>query len=279
LNKPNTKIVLKNIRITNSEFIKFKTLIYKTTGIELKENKQNLIESRLMKRLRIHNIESYSEYYELILRDKEELQLMINQVTTNETSFFRENKHFDYLAKKILPQCKERVHIWSAASSIGVEAYTIAMVVDETLSPRNLPFDILASDINIDVLKQAKEAIYDIRFSKNIPKNYLKKYCLKGIGKMENKFSINNYLKQKLSFAQINLTQPISSKVGEFHIIFLRNVLIYFDIQTKKDVVKYVLKHLKVGGYFFIGHSETLFNISDEVIQVMPTVYQKISIK
>ena len=279
MNKPNTKIVLKNIRITNSEFIKFKTLIYKTTGIELKENKQNLIESRLMKRLRIHNIESYSEYYELILRDKEELQLMINQVTTNETSFFRENKHFDYLAKKILPQCKERVHIWSAASSIGVEAYTIAMVVDETLSPRNLPFDILASDINIDVLKQAKEAIYDIRFSKNIPKNYLKKYCLKGIGEMENKFSINNYLKQKLSFAQINLTQPISSKVGEFHIIFLRNVLIYFDIQTKKDVVKYVLKHLKVGGYFFIGHSETLFNISDEVIQVMPTVYQKISIK
>jgi len=279
LNKPNTKIVLKNIRITNSEFIKFKTLIYKTTGIELKKNKQNLIESRLMKRLRIHNIESYSEYYELILRDKEELQLMINQVTTNETSFFRENKHFDYLAKKILPQCKERVHIWSAASSIGVEAYTIAMVVDETLSPRNLPFDILASDINIDVLKQAKEAIYDIRFSKNIPKNYLKKYCLKGIGKMENKFSINNYLKQKLSFAQINLTQPISSKVGKFHIIFLRNVLIYFDIQTKKDVVKYVLKHLKVGGYFFIGHSETLFNISDEVIQVMPTVYQKISIK
>ncbi|MEO1954857.1 MAG: CheR family methyltransferase, partial [Campylobacterales bacterium] len=146
MNKPNTKIVLKNIRITNSEFIKFKTLIYKTTGIELKENKQNLIESRLMKRLRIHNIESYSEYYELILRDKEELQLMINQVTTNETSFFRENKHFDYLIKKILPQYKERVHIWSAASSIGVEAYTIAMVVDEALSSRNLPFDILASD-------------------------------------------------------------------------------------------------------------------------------------
>ena len=279
MKKPNASIILKNIKINAREYIKFKEIIYKTTGIELKENKQNLIESRLMKRLRHHNIDSYTKYYELILRDKKELQLMINQVTTNETSFFRENKHFDYLVKKILPQCKERLHIWSAASSIGVEAYTIAMVVDEALSPRHLPFDILASDINIDVLKQAKEAIYDIRFANNIPKNYLKRYCLKGVGDMENKFAVNSYLKQKLSFAQINLTQPIGPQVGEFHIIFLRNVLIYFDIQTKKDVVKYVLKHLKVGGYFFIGHSETLFNISDEVIQVMPTVYQKISLK
>jgi len=202
---------------------------------------------------------------------------MINQVTTNETSFFRENKHFDYLVHKILPQVKERLRIWSAASSIGVEAYTISMVLDEALSPRHLPFEILASDINIDVLKQAKEAVYDIRFATNIPDNYLKRYCLKGVGEMQNKFAINDYLKQKLSFAQINLTKPISAQVGQFDIIFLRNVLIYFDVQTKKDVVKYVLQHLKVGGYFFIGHSETLFNISNEVVQVMPTVYQKVS--
>jgi chemotaxis protein methyltransferase CheR len=177
---------------------------------------------------------------------------------------------------KILPQTKDRLHIWSAASSIGVEAYTIAMVVDEALSPRNLPFDIHASDINVDVLEQAKEAVYDIRFAKNIPQNYLKRYCLKGVGEMENKFAINDYLKQKLSFSQINLTQRIVTKVDQFDIIFLRNVLIYFDIQTKKDVVSNVLKHLKKGGYFFIGHSETLFNISNEVVQVMPTVYKKV---
>ena len=268
--------ILQNVKIKDNEYKKFQDIIYKTTGIELKEKKQNLIESRLMKRLRYHNIDNYSDYYNLIMKDKNELQLMINQVTTNETSFFRENKHFDYLVRKILPQTKDRLHIWSAASSIGVEAYTIAMVVDETLSPRHLPFDILASDINIDVLQQAKEAIYDIRFAQNIPKNYLKNYCLKGVGDMQNKFAINSYLKQKLSFAQINLTKPISAQVGQFDIIFLRNVLIYFDIQTKKDVVKYVLQHLKKGGYFFIGHSETLFNISDEVVQVMPTVYQKV---
>jgi len=267
---------IKNIAITDREYIKFKDLVYKTTGIDLKDNKKNLIESRLMKRLRDRGVESYSEYYNIITQDRQELQLMINQVTTNETSFFRENKHFDYLARKVLPELKERVTIWSAASSIGVEAYTIAMIVDETLSPRNLPFSILASDINIDVLKQAKEAIYDIRFSQNIPKNYLKRYCLKGVGDMSNKFAINDYLKQKLSFAQINLTKPITPQIGEFDIIFLRNVLIYFDIQTKKDVVKYVLQHLKKGGYFFIGHSETLFNINDEVVQVMPTVYRKI---
>ncbi len=272
----NDNSILKNVKINPAEYVKFQEIIYKTTGIELKENKQNLIQSRLMKRLRHHNIDSYGAYYNLIIKDKDELQLMINQVTTNETSFFRENKHFDYLARKILPQAKERVKIWSAASSIGVEAYTIAMIVDETLSPRHLPFEILASDINIDVLKQADEAVYDIRFAKNIPQGYLKRYCLKGVGTMENKFSINSYLKQKLSFAQINLTQTIGSHVGQFDIIFLRNVLIYFDVQTKKNVVRNVLKHLKTGGYFFIGHSETLFNISDEVVQVMPTVYQKV---
>jgi chemotaxis protein methyltransferase CheR len=270
------KIILQSVKITQGEYIKFREIIYKTIGIELKENKHNLLESRLMKRLRYHNLKSYSEYYQLILRDQKELQLMINQVTTNETSFFRENKHFDYLVRKILPECKDRLHIWSAASSIGVEAYTIAMVVDEALSPRHLPFDILASDINIDVLQQAKEAVYDIRFAKNIPENYLKSYCLKGVGEMQNKFAINNYLKQKLSFSQINLTQHITTNIQEFDIIFLRNVLIYFDIQTKKDVVSNVLKHLKKGGYFFIGHSETLFNISNEVVQVMPTVYKKV---
>ena len=276
MNTPRDKISITHVKISDSEYVKFKEIIYKTTGIELKENKQNLIESRLMKRLRDCNIDSYSDYYQLILQDKKELQLMINQVTTNETSFFRENKHFDYLARKILPQTNERLKIWSAASSIGVEAYTIAMVVDEAISPRHLPFDILASDINIDVLKQAKEAVYDIRFAKNIPDNYLRRYCLKGVGNMQNKFSINDYLKQKLSFAQINLTKPVSAQVGMFDIIFLRNVLIYFDIDTKQNVVKYVLQHLTPGGYFFIGHSETLFNISDEVVQVMPTVYQKV---
>ncbi|MCD4667623.1 MAG: protein-glutamate O-methyltransferase CheR [Sulfurimonas sp.] len=268
--------IVQHAKITENEFIKFKEIIYKTTGIELKENKHNLIESRLIKRLRHHKLDNYSDYYQLILKDKKELQLMINQVTTNETSFFRENKHFDYLTRKILPQTKERLRIWSAASSIGVEAYTIAMVVNEQLSPRHLPFEILASDINIDVLKQAKEAVYEIRFSENIPKNYLHKYCLKGHGDMQNKFAINDYLKQKLSFAQINLTKPISPQVGKFDIIFLRNVLIYFDIQTKKNVVKYVLQHLKPNGYFFIGHSDTLFNISDEVVQVMPTAYQTV---
>ena len=267
---------IKSITINDIEYQKFRNIIYTTTGIDLKANKKNLIESRLMKRLRDRNVDSYSDYYNIITQDKKELQLMINQVTTNETSFFRENKHFDYLVRKILPNLKERVNIWSAASSIGVEAYTIAMVVDETLSPRHLPFKIFASDINIDVLQQAKEAVYDLRFSENIPKNYLKRYCLKGVGEMSNKFAINEYLKQKLSFAQINLTKPISPQIGEFDIIFLRNVLIYFDIQTKKDVVKYVLQRLKKGGYFFIGHSETLFNINDEVVQVMPTVYKKI---
>lgn len=267
---------MQHVKITDSEYIKFKDIIYETTGIELKLNKHNLIESRLMRRLYHHNMDSYYDYYKLILQDKDEFQLMINQVTTNETSFFRENKHFDYLARKILPETEESLRIWSAAASIGLEAYTIAMVVDEALSARHLHFDILASDINIDVLEQAKEAVYDIKFSKNIPDNYLRKYCLKGVGDMKDKFSINTYLKSRLSFSQINLTKPISSQLGMFDIIFLRNVLIYFDIKTQQKVVKYVLQHLKPNGYFFIGHSETLFNISDEVVQVMPTIYQKV---
>jgi len=268
--------LIKQISITDNEYSKFKELTYNKIGIELKSNKHSFLESRLIKRLRHYKLNTYEEYYQLVMRNSDELQLMINQITTNETSFFRENKHFDYLKRKILPEANNRLKIWSAASSIGVEAYTIAMVIDEVFSRNSKEFDILASDINLDVLSQAKEAIYDLRFSNNIPQEYLNKYCLKGTDSMNGKFAINNYLKNKISFAQVNLTNSISPKIGKFDIIFLRNVLIYFDIKTKQNVVRNVLEHLKPNGYFFIGHSESLFNINDEVVQVMPTVYQKI---
>jgi chemotaxis protein methyltransferase CheR len=264
-----------HITIGSDEYKKIKNLVYEISGIDLKDNKHSLVESRLMKRLRIHSLASYDEYYQLVTKDTIELQWMIDQITTNETSFFRENKHFDYIKHKILPQVQGKINVWSAAASVGVEAYTIAMILDETLSRKFLPFQILGSDINLDVLQQAKEGVYESKLSENIPIEYLRRYCLKGIGPLEGKFAIDEYLKSKVSFRQLNLTKPIGSEVGMFDMIFLRNVLIYFDIETKQKVVQNVLRHLKPNGYFFIGHSETLFNISDEVVQVMPTVYQK----
>lgn len=263
------------IHIKLKEFQKFQKLIYDEVGIELKENKMNLMQSRLQKRIRHLNFKNFMEYYTAVNSDKNELQEMINLMTTNETSFFRENKHFDFLKRKLFPSRREPLRIWSAASSIGVEAYTIAMIADEVLSPRHVRFDIFASDINIEVLDKARAGVYDMKFAEQIPKHYLKNYCFKGVKEMEGKFMISDELKAKVSFSQINLTHTVDRSIGEFDIIFLRNVLIYFDIPTKQKVVKNVLARLKKGGYFFIGHSESLFNITDEVVQVMPTVYQK----
>jgi len=264
-----------SIHIKPNEFQKFQKLLYDKVGIELKENKITLMESRLQRRIRHYNLKNFTDYYTIVNSDKNELQEMINLMTTNETSFFRENKHFDFLQRNLFPKRKEPLRIWSAASSIGVEAYTLAMIADEMLSPRNVRFDIFASDINLEVLDKAKQGVYDMRFAEQIPKQYLKNYCFKGVKEMQGKFMIGDKLKSKVSFSQINLTRTVDRSIGEFDIIFLRNVLIYFDISTKQKVVKNVLARLKKGGYFFIGHSESLFNISDEVVQVMPTVYQK----
>lgn len=262
--------------ITDSTFKKFQDLIRKESGINLPDTKKILLTSRLSKRLRINNLDSYDSYFKLVNEDTAELRMMIDLMTTNETSFFREAQHFDFLKTSVLPLFKDKsCRAWSAAASIGAEAYTLAMILDEGLLPRNITWEIVGTDINTEVILKAKNSLYPMEHAKSINEKYLKKYCWQGINKYDGFFLIDDSLKNNCNFFNANLMDPPLSKLGQFDIVFLRNMLIYFDKENKKIIVENVIKTLKPGGYLFIGHSETLNGITNQVRQVRPTIYIK----
>ncbi len=233
----------------------------------------SLVENRLAKRIRFYELMSYKEYYEIAMKDAKELQVMVNLLTTNETSFFREMRHFDFLKEKILPNItSSNFRVWSAACSNGAEGYSTAMILDEYFSKRFTPWEILLSDINEPVVEKARLGVYPMRFANNIPQKYLKKYCLKGVKTQEGSFLIKEQLKANLNYTNINLNKELND-IGKFDLIFLRNILIYFDNDKKKEIVETVASKLKKGGYLFIGHSETLNKITNILKLVQPTVY------
>lgn len=272
------KDVLNIQPLSEAEFQRFKKLIYEWAGINLSEAKKALVAGRLMKRLRYYKLTRYRDYLELVLKGeiKEEKQTMIDLLTTNETYFFREPKHFDFLKDYAVPQREkgETFRVWSAACSSGEEAYSIAMVLSENIGANG--WEVFGSDINNQVVNEAREAIYPLIDAEDIPREYLVKYCLKGVRTQEGKFSIVDSLKRHVSFKQINLNTDLPSDIGRFDIIFLRNVMIYFDKETKSAIVGRLIDKLKTGGYLIVGHAESLHGVSDRVRTVVPTVYTKI---
>lgn len=270
---PNTSLVT---AITDQEFALFQRLIYKLAGIHLSEAKKVLLVGRLGRRLKALNLSTYSEYYRLLSSDKDpdELQRMVDLLTTNETYFFREPQHFDFLKNQILPQAplQPPFRIWSAACSSGEEPYTLSMVLAEY---RRGPWEIVASDISTVVLDKARKGHYPLERHEGIPPSFLNKYCLKGVRAQAGTFLVAKELRDKVTFRQVNLTQPTPSDLGEFHVIFLRNVMIYFDTETKRKVIDNLLPRLKPGGYFIIGHSESLNGVTDKLRALQPTIYCK----
>ena len=263
------------VLIQDGEFEKLKSLIYAKSGIYLKAEKKVLIENRLSKHLKSIGCKSFNEYYKYISGDLNEMQTMINLVTTNETYFFREIEHFNFLQKEILPKQKSHFRVWSAASSIGAEAYSIAMILESSEHIKNNGYDIVGTDINDDVIKQAQSGLYPIRFTEKIPKTYLRDYCLEGFGKYEGSFLVHDKLKTNTTFQKMNLIEPLPTTMEHFDVVFLRNVLIYFDSEMKNRIVKNVISKIKKGGYLFVGHSESLTNINNTLRQVKPTIYKK----
>jgi len=263
--------------ITDNEFNSFRDFIYENAGIKLSNEKKTLVTSRLSKRLRYYSLNSFKEYFDLMLASPEggERQMTIDLLTTNETYFFREPKHFSFLENEILCNWKsgETLKVWSAASSTGEEAYSIAMLLDDILG--NRPWEIFGSDISSRVLKKAQQGHYLQNRIDGIPIEYLRKYCLKGVGEHKGTLLIDKKLRQKVNFAPVNLTEPLGD-VGSFHIIFLRNVMIYFDMETKKKIIRQLIEKMHPGGYLFIGHSESLTGINKGLETVIPTVYRKI---
>jgi chemotaxis protein methyltransferase CheR len=265
--------------ISKSEFKLLKEYIYNRTGITLSEQKVSLLKSRLSKRLRALNLKSFQEYYDFLIKNEAEYTDFVNAVSTNVTSFFREEKQWDFLSKVIRTMTNDlrgKLRIWSSASSTGEEPYTIGMFLKESLKDFNqCNIKILATDISHDALTKAKNGIYQDKMIGNLKKHHVVNNFTR-IGKTD-QYVINKEIKDLVMFREFNLVYGDFSIFGktQFDLIFCRNVMIYFDTETKVKIVNNLSKQLKKGGYFFLGHSESLMN-HPGLKYVMPSIYQKI---
>ncbi|MBL3655869.1 CheR family methyltransferase [Fulvivirga sediminis] len=272
-----------NIQMNMSEFNKLSKFIYAHYGINLPIAKKVLLESRLQKHLRKIGIPSFKKYIEQVCNDQEheEVVYMINLVSTNKTDFFREKSHFDYMRSIILPQAvieKEReIKIWSAASSSGEEAYTLAMTMEEfnLQSEHKLHYSIIGSDISTDVLKTGQMAIYDESRISTVPIDLKRKYFLRSKDKSHSKVRLIKSIRDKVKFSRFNLMDERYPTHESFDIIFCRNVLIYFDKETQEKVVTKLTQCLKTGGYLFLGHSESIMGMDLPLVQKIHTGYLK----
>lgn len=268
--------------IKTTEFFKFKKWLYQTVGIDLKDTKIKLVEGRLASRLRHYRLNSYGDYFAMITTKSAhvEAQIAIDLLTTNETYFYREPQHFDYLSQQIVPQFRQNsasnaktFRLWCGASSSGEEPYTLAMTLAESMGDR--PWQIVASDINNQVLAKARSGHYALERAHNIPERLLKKYCLRGIGTQEGTFLMDKKLRDRIQFRQINLINTLPD-IGTFDVVFLRNVMIYFDNPTREKVVNRIVHALNPGGYFIVSHSESLVGINTQLKVVKPSIFTKL---
>ncbi|WP_260955960.1 CheR family methyltransferase [Pseudomonas citri] len=265
---------MNNLALSDKEFEQYRSMILEVAGISMSDAKKPLVSGRLAKRIRQHDLFSYGDYFRLLMRDRAELQMAVDLLTTNETYFFREPKHFGFLRERILPELVNRttLRVWSGACSTGEEAYSIAMTVAEAVG--NRPWELLASDLSTRVLDKARTGLYRMADAEDIPRSLLVKYCLKGVGEHSGTMLIDPTLRNRMRFQHINLNAALP-ELGEFEVIFLRNVMIYFDLETKRQVVRRMLPLLKPGGYFIVSHSESLNGVCDELQLVVPSIYRK----
>ena len=262
--------------LSDIEFGLLRDWVYARAGIAMSDAKKHLMVGRLQKRLLHHGLRSYAAYHQMISSGHalDESQMALDLLTTNETSFFREPKHFDFLHTRVLPERRagSPLRVWSAACSSGEEPWSIATVRAEKIADGR--WEILASDLSSRVLAQAQAGQYAMERADHIPRALLTKYCLRGVGSQDGTFRIGPQLRRRLSFRQVNLIEKLPD-VGVFDLIVLRNVLIYFDADTKAAVVRRLCANLRPGGYFFCGHSESLHGMELPFEAVQPAVYRK----
>ncbi|WP_342120917.1 CheR family methyltransferase [Pseudoduganella sp. OTU4001] len=263
--------------LTDREFVQFQRFIHEAAGISLSDAKKPLVSGRLAKRLHQLQFDSYGSYFQLIAsgRAPEETQIAIDLLTTNETYFFREARHFEHL-RGLLKERKPGAamfRVWSAACSTGEEPYSIAMLLADLLPPQS--WEVLASDISARVLETARSGHYPMARATHVPQDYLRRFCLKGIDAEDGTLLVSRVLRECVDFAQINLNAARLPALERFDVVFLRNVLIYFDLETKCRVVQRVLEYLRPGGYLYIGHSESLHDMGLPLRGVSPAIYRK----
>lgn len=240
------------------------------------DSKKQLVAGRLSRRLRHYGLDTFDAYYRLVTRPDQavERQLMVDLLTTNETYFFREAAHFGVLAELAASRRGRSFRVWSGASSTGEEPYTIAMVLAETLGMSG-NWKVMASDISLTVLERARAGVYPLDRGRGIPPALLKKYCTQSGQGLDASLEVVPQLRTRVEFRQINLIAPGHAAMGKFDMIFLRNVMIYFDQDTKRKVIGNLLPHLADDGIFIVGHSETLSGITTELTSLRPTLYTR----
>ncbi len=263
-----------NAELTENEFGLLQALFENRLGIYLPDHKKTLVGTRLWKRLRACHIQNYADYYHYINKQENELELCkaLELITTNETYFFREPKHFDFLQESILPDLEKNamVRLWSAACSSGEEIYSLAMIMSDK---RKGKWEILGSDINQSMLDKATKAIYKDQRTDQMPEAYRKRFCRRGVGPFEGCLRINPDLRSRAAFRRIELHNKLPD-IGVFDVVFIRNVMIYFDNDMRRKVVDQVVEKIKPGGYLFVGLSESLRGLNSKIDQVMPAVYR-----
>lgn len=268
--------------LSEEQFGRISTFVKDVCGINLHTGKKELVKARLGKRLRTLGMTSFEDYFDRVRSDASgsELTMMLDALSTNLTSFFREPRHFEYLAKEIVPSLASRrgsarrLRIWSAGCSSGEEPYSIAMTLMEAMRDlSSWDARILGTDLSVKVLMKAKEGLYEGARMEGVPRQHAAKYFVRERGG-EKTWRAGDALRGMVSFARLNLLHPWPMK-GPFDVIFCRNVMIYFEKDVQTEVVRRFAEILAPGGVLFIGHSESLAGVKHRLNYVEPTIYRK----
>lgn len=273
-------------RLSKRNFEALSKFIYSYSGIKMPLSKSTMLEGRLRRRLRVTGIPTFDDYCDYLFNQggiEREAIYLIDVVTTNKTDFFREPKHFDYMRDvalgDILRQFSERrLRIWSSACSTGAEPYTLAMVMSDFLQSKapDRDYFILATDLSTDVLQKAQKGIYSSDMMAPVPSEMMRRYVMQATNAHRQEMRVSPMLRQKVGFARMNLMDAKYPIGDPMHIIFCRNVLIYFDKQTQSQVLTRLCNNLAPGGYLFIGHSETVSGFDLPIRQVANTIFKRI---
>jgi len=270
------------LTLTDQEFEQVSDLVYEHCGINLHDGKKELVRSRLAKLLRLKQMSSYSEYLDYVMNDTSGTAFseLIDAISTNLTSFFRESDHFDYLRNHYLPDLVEknstqRIRCWSAGCSSGEEPYSIAITLLDTLpGAERLDIKILATDISTRILKSAQQGLYDPERVAPVPAPLKNRYLLHRKQNGRSSYEVSHLLRERIVFKYLNLMTEFPF-TGPFNFIFCRNVMIYFDKPTQQRLIERYWKVLSPGGLLFTGHSESLTGIKHDFRYVQPTIYRK----
>jgi len=278
----NSAVKKREFDFTDKDFQELGRIIYDRTGIVISDAKKNMIYGRIVKRLRALKMDSFSDYVAFISSKEGDSEAIdfINAITTNLTKFFRENHHFEHLGDKVIAPLisnrggSKRVRVWSAGCSSGMEAYSIAMTVAETIPDLvSWDFKILATDIDTNMLNRGKNGIYTNKDIENVPEKLVKKYFKKYD---DDNMIISEKLRKMVHFKRFNLLENIWPMKGPFDVIFCRNVVIYFDAKTQSQLFRNYHKVLKDGGWFYIGHSETLLDTAELFDSQGKTIFMRL---